>query len=86
MLKFCFICQKPIIRNQFLSKTQNLIPPSAVGCAVGFKLTLIQWRQRSGDARGQLFDCMPSPKPSSTQECDKDRHLKNVKLILRKKF
>ena len=42
--------------------------------------------QRSGDARSQLLDCMPPPKLSSTQECDKDRHLKYVKASVEKKI
>ena len=41
--------------------------------------------QRSGDAQGQLLDCMHPPKLSSTQECDKDRHLKYVKASVEKK-
>ena len=42
--------------------------------------------QRSGNARGQLLNCMPPPKLSSTQDCDKDRHLKYVKASVEKKF
>ena len=42
--------------------------------------------QRSGDARGELLDCMPPPKLSSTQECDKDRRLKYVKASVEKKI
>ena len=42
--------------------------------------------QRSGDDRGQQLDCMPPPKLSSTQECDKDRHLKYVKASVEKKI
>ena len=42
--------------------------------------------QRSGDARGQLLDCMPSSKLSSPQECDIDKHLKYVKASVEKKI
>ena len=42
--------------------------------------------QRSGDSRGQLLDCMPPSKLSSTQECDKDRHLKYIKASVEKKI
>ena len=42
--------------------------------------------QRSGHARGQLHDCMPPPKLSGTQECDKNRNLKYVKASVEKKF
>ena len=40
--------------------------------------------QRFGESRGQQLDCMPPPKLSSTQECDKDRHLKYVKASVEK--
>ena len=42
--------------------------------------------QRSGNAPGQLLDCMPPRKLSNTQECDKDRHLKYVKASVEKKI
>ena len=42
--------------------------------------------QRPGDAGGQLLDCMPPPKLSSTQECDKDRQLKYVKASVERKI
>ena len=48
--------------------------------------SMVSGVQRSGDARGQLLDCMLPPKLSSTQECDKDRHLKYVKSSVEKKF
>ena len=42
--------------------------------------------QRSGDVQGQLLDCMPRRKLSSTQECDKGRHLKYIKASVEKKI
>ena len=42
--------------------------------------------QRFGGDRGQQLDCMPPLKLSSTQQCDKDRHLKYVKASVEKKI
>lgn len=41
--------------------------------------------QKPGNVRGQLLECMtPLPKISSTQEYEKDMHLKYVKANVKK--